>query len=438
MILKKVLNNSFRKNLAIFFSGNLVALSITIIIQFVFPKILSVEDYGYYKSFTLYLSFTSLLHFGLKDGIYLRLCEDKFFNRDNNVSYFSFLFFQQLIVLLIMGLLSFCFEIPMKILLLCLALTSLFFIINTYYDSLFQAKKNFLIVSKLKICKESVFLSVVGLMYFLFEKMTIQYILLAFLSSVIFTFILYTFKARKYISIKRISRNDINIIKPIYRRGFRIIMGNFGNQINSNIDKLFVNFFYTVKEFAYYSFGGMFFVLTNTFVSSIATVLLPYLIGDEQENLERKYLKLTKLTTIVSLGLFLYLILMFFLVFFFYQEYTSSILIIALFYGAMVYNIKVNIIQNNYLKTMKLDKHYVANNYIILVIFFLSMLILYFLKIELIWFSLTTSIIMYLRYRLNHYSIQKNFNKKQLFLSHDVLIMGLGVIIFMIAKNFIR
>ncbi|MFS4483523.1 lipopolysaccharide biosynthesis protein [Hyunsoonleella sp. 2307UL5-6] len=437
MFFKNVLNNSLRKNLAIFFSGNILALCITVIIQFTFPKVLSVENYGLYKTFTLYLSFTSLLHLGLKDGIYLRLCEDKVFNKGNNITYFSFLFFQQLIILIIMVIISIFFKAPLKLVLLCLAFTSLFFILNTYYDSFFQSKKNFLVVSSLKIFKEATFLFIVIILFFLLDNIEIQHILLAFLSSVALTTLFYSYKARSYVAIKRLKKEDFHSVKTIYNRGFKQILGNFGNQINTNIDKLFVNFFFTVKEFAYYSFGGMFFVLTNTFVGSIATVLLPYLIGDEQNNLERKYEKLLKFSTIFSIVLFFYLLLMFVLVFYFYKEYCSSIIIIALFYGAMVYNVKINVIQNNYLKTMKLDKQYIVNNYLILGLFIIFMSVLFVFKIPLVWYSLVTSIIMFLRYRLNHYSIQKNFKKKNIFLLHDVFTIVLGVIIFIIAKNFI-
>ena len=53
-------------------TGNLVSLLSAIFVAFIFPKITSLTDFGYYKTFTLYISYVGLLHFGFCDGIYLK------------------------------------------------------------------------------------------------------------------------------------------------------------------------------------------------------------------------------------------------------------------------------------------------------------------------------------------------------------------------------
>ncbi len=433
-MLETIKKNPFLKNIAIFFSGSLIALIAAVSVQFLIPKILSIEDYGLYKSFTLYLSYTSLLHFGLKDGIYIALCSEETFSKQKNIKYFSLLIIQQSIVLVLMLSAAFFFGTPLKIILICLSITSFFFIINTYYDSLFQSQKKFKIVSFLKIFKETSFLILVVLVYFLYDKPSINLILGSFLLSIIASYFTYTYVSRKLIGIKTITSKDINFIKPTYSRGIKLLAGNFGNQINVNIDKLFINFFYSIELFAYYSFGGMFFVLTNTFVSSVATVLLPYLFKEYNQDLENKHRQLMKVTTMFSLVLCFYLIAVFYFVKYFYENYIESIPIIALFYVAMVYNIKINIVQNNYLKTLNLDKEYVKNNYIVLFGYILIMTGLYLLKMDIVYFAVCTSIMMYLRFKLNLRSINAQLKTNKSYFIDDFLIFILGILVFLYAK----
>ncbi|WP_242083691.1 lipopolysaccharide biosynthesis protein [Aestuariivivens sediminis] len=431
-------NNPLLRNILVFFSGNIVALAATIGVQFFLPKLLSIEEYGLYKSFALYLSYTSLFHFGLKDGIYIALCQAIDFDKHKNYIYFSILVLQQLILFSLMFIASFFFEFPIKIILICLSLASFFFIINTYYDALFQSKKKFKTVSVLKVLKELSFFVLLILVYVFFESPNIKLILSAFLISIILTFFVYTHVSKKWIGLKVISKTDfIQIIRPVYKRGFRLIAGNFGHQINTNADKLFVSLFYSIELFAYYSFGGMFFVLTNTFVNSIGTVLLPFLFKEYKHNLVYKHNQLMKLTTSFSVVLFIYLIGVFYFVKYFYSDYVSSIQIIALFYIGMVYNFKINIIQNNFLKTLGLDKQYIRNNYITLCVFVFIMLLLYVLKTDIIFFAFCTSLIMYLRSKFNLKAINSKLNEKKTYWLDDILIFTLGILGFVYAKYFI-
>ena len=73
MSLKKLISN---KKFTFFYLGNLVAILLAIISQLIIPKIIDVEQFGLYKTFTLYLGYTSLFHFGYKDGLYIWFCNN--------------------------------------------------------------------------------------------------------------------------------------------------------------------------------------------------------------------------------------------------------------------------------------------------------------------------------------------------------------------------
>ena len=63
----KVLKNVFQVALS-----NVINFGTSFIIGFILPAVLSVADYGYYREYTLYLSFAYLVNLGFNDGIYIK------------------------------------------------------------------------------------------------------------------------------------------------------------------------------------------------------------------------------------------------------------------------------------------------------------------------------------------------------------------------------
>lgn len=66
------------KNIAYSFSANLFSLCISVFMVIVVPKFLSVHDYGLWQLFLFYFSYLGFLHFGWEDGIYLRYAGKSF------------------------------------------------------------------------------------------------------------------------------------------------------------------------------------------------------------------------------------------------------------------------------------------------------------------------------------------------------------------------
>lgn len=66
------------KNIAYSFSANVISLCISIFMVMFVPKFLSVDDYGLWQLFLFYFSYLGFLHFGWEDGIYLRYAGKRF------------------------------------------------------------------------------------------------------------------------------------------------------------------------------------------------------------------------------------------------------------------------------------------------------------------------------------------------------------------------
>ena len=63
---------SLKNNIIRIFSANFLSMISGIIIGFVVPAVLSIEDYSYVKTYTFYVSYIGFLHFGFIDGMYIK------------------------------------------------------------------------------------------------------------------------------------------------------------------------------------------------------------------------------------------------------------------------------------------------------------------------------------------------------------------------------
>ena len=73
------------KNISYSFLANLVSLSVSVCMVMFVPKFLSVDDYGLWQLFLFYFSYLGFLHFGWEDGIYLRYAGRAYHELDRRV-----------------------------------------------------------------------------------------------------------------------------------------------------------------------------------------------------------------------------------------------------------------------------------------------------------------------------------------------------------------
>ncbi|WP_172135178.1 hypothetical protein [Adlercreutzia sp. ZJ473] len=58
-------------NMSVAFASQGVAMCLSVITSLLVPKVLGVEEFGYWQLFLLYASYTGFFHFGVNDGVYL-------------------------------------------------------------------------------------------------------------------------------------------------------------------------------------------------------------------------------------------------------------------------------------------------------------------------------------------------------------------------------
>ena len=93
----------FTRHASLFTLSNLASLAANGALAFVLPRILSMENYGYYRLFLLYGGFAGLLHLGFLDGVLIRWAEHPATPQRELNPAFRFLVLQHLFLLPALG-----------------------------------------------------------------------------------------------------------------------------------------------------------------------------------------------------------------------------------------------------------------------------------------------------------------------------------------------
>ena len=398
--------------------GNVALLVAKALTWLVVPKVLGVVEYGYYKTFTLYLVYSTLLHFGFPDGILLIYGGKNYQEIDQTefrVYTRFFISFQLIISALIVGIsLAVCHG--MKCYIFCMiGIDAIVVNLATYYRYISQAVMRFkeytlrniiqavlqiwvlciiVALDKLEIVKSD------GAVYILWIVL-IDVILLAWYMG---TYKELTFGKADSL-IKRISK-----IKNIFKVGILLTISYQVAHLVFFLDSQMVEVLFDIETYSLYAFAYSITNLITAIISAIATVMFPSLKRLEIQDAVSKF---PMLMATVSIVVFFLLTAYFPLTFFvewFLPDYALSLDYLQIIMPGLALSSCINLIIFTYYKVLNQLKHYL---YIALGILFLGGILncgSYVLFHEPIAFSIASIITLLIWYLCSAFFLVKSFH----------------------------
>ena len=266
--------SSLLKNITRVLSANFLVAVIGFVGSFIFPKILTIESYALYHTFTLYIGYIGVLHLGFPSGMAINYAGKHYEDIDKQ-QYKS----ELKLLLIILIFFTLCFlgiyistrdkmilYVTLEIIPICLIST---------YKALFQAWSQFKKYTKITTII-AISIPLMALLYYTIKKSLPGeiYIKIYLLVNWIVAFFLivtdikniYSVKNRKLLSLENWKTEKI---------GLALMLGNYVNTLFVSVDKQFIKIFFSTKEFAFYSFGMSMQALMTVFITSIAQPLFP-------------------------------------------------------------------------------------------------------------------------------------------------------------------
>lgn len=365
--MKKNIVRNFTQNLSYAFFAQIITLIFSILMQLIVPKVLGVEEFAYWQLFIFYSSYVGLAHFGLMDGIYLRLGGRKYNEINCNMlgTELWIMFIWQLILAgSILLCLSF-FGINGSDRFYVCAMTALYLVIanfSWYIGYIFQA------INLTKIYSISVIIArlvcVIGgglsLIFNIYEwkAFVAIYVFGQFVSCCYCIFSARSIVFCKIREVKKAIRDMFVNIKI----GINLTLSNTASQLILGSGKAVMDSVWGIGMFGKFSFSLS---LTNfilSFISQVSMVLFPALRLVKKETQIELYKQIRLASGVVFCGmLFLFIPIQKILIWWL-PNYEESIKLLAILLPICVYDGKMQLLCNTYLKTLRKEREMLIIN----------------------------------------------------------------------------
>lgn len=368
------MNKKIMKNFAEVVISNITTILSGIVVSFIIPKILTVEDYGSYKTFTLYLSYIGFFHLGIIDGIVLKYggCNYDEINKEKFRSFFSWYFLIQVLFSIIIIIISvICLKKSDQLIGVFVAIDMIAINITTYYQQLSQITQRFEEYSLRKILQSIFNVLSVSILFFLFNKgIDVGYELyisiILFINICLCLWYIYTYKSLTFGKSYTLFETGEEIITLI-KIGFPLLFANLCTSLILTVDKQFVSILFDKSTFAIYSFAYNMLSLVTVATSAVAAVLYPTLMRTKKERLKNMYDSLiVAMLSFVFLALSLYFPLVAF-VQWFLPKYNESLIIFRIIFPGLAVSSCITVIIHNYYKVIGENLKFFRKSVVVLV-----------------------------------------------------------------------
>ena len=363
---------NFLKNFSYTLSSNFISLMISTLVIMVIPKLIGVEQFGYWQLYLFYTAYVGFMHFGWVDGIYLRYGGKNYNDLDKKLffSQFYMLLITQLVfaalILVILSLVHvtgdrvFIFQMTA----LCLV------IMNTRYMLIF-------ILQGTNRIKEFAFITMVDrityailIVLFLlvgirdYKVMIVADIIGKLIALFIGTYfckdIVFQKLSSFYFSTKEMLLN-ISV-------GIKLMFSNIASTLIIGVVRFGIERSWDVATFGKVSLTLTVSNLLMLFINAIGIIMYPLLRRTDEKKLAGFYMTMRNVLMVVMFGfLMLYhpirVVLTAWL-----PQYRESLLFMALIFPISVYEGNMALLVNTYLKTLRKEKVMMQINIITLVL----------------------------------------------------------------------
>ena len=373
-----IASKQIKKNVSLTISVQIVSFFVSLVMNLLLPKFIDEEQYSYWQTFLLYVSYVPLLHLGILDGLMLRYSQYDYNELDKPLvrSQFTLFFLMELFFALFLIVVSFFVSNGIARLIVAFSgiaviSTNLF----TYTSYTFQLTNRISKYAKLVLLDKLVLgigvivLMVVGVKYF--YQVCYVYFAAPFIAIAWGYFHNKELYFGKIVAIKKaVYEYKENLIS-----GFMLLVANLSSTFMVGGAKMVVQWRYDTFLFGQIAFAFNASNLFLTFVTAASVALFPSIKRIPPEKLPDFY---DKIRSSMSLILFVALVLYFpcyRVLLLWLPNYAESLVYLGILMPIIIFSSKVTLLTNNYLKAYRKEKTMLKINLISVTFAFVSYLV---------------------------------------------------------------
>lgn len=429
-------NSSFIKSISSVIFSNIFILLSGVLVGFVLPKIMGINEYSYYKLFMLYTTYIVLLYFGFADGMLVKYGgqDDTQINKSELRYVTTFFIKMEIIVSLIMFICcAFFLQGEYKLIFSLLSIFTLLSNVVTYYRYLAQAMLKFNLISRVNMLQSILTCLIVILCYFLVKFRVMSplpatfYLFLFLVVFLILLIVLHNALRGTIFIGKGLEKEESKrVVVEIFKLGIPVAISYQIGTFILNIDNQLISMFFNNRLFGIYSFAYSLISIISTVIVPISTVIFPFLNRQEKGRVMEQYSFNTSILFIfVYAALIVYYPVRLFIEWYL-PNYDDSLIFFQLLLPGVGISSCISILVFNYYKVLKKSNVYLIQGIIVLIGSVIFNIIGYYLTKDAIVIAVISLIVLFSWYLFtNSYFIQRykiNWGKNTIYLGTMILV----------------
>lgn len=365
-LLKK---NKIVGNIIFAFAVQGVSLILSIVMSFFVPKVLGVTEYSYWQLFLLYSTYVGVFHLGYVDGLYLIFGgkkENEIDRRDITAQYLIYGISQ--LVLAVVTCSIWCplvaGEGKRLFVVIFTAVYMIFTNVGLFAGYLFQALNKIKTFS-LSVLIEKLFFLVAVLVMFGLKVSDSTYFIILYVAVKLLSTLYLLFVAKKVLFAKpKIARQTFDNMWIALKRGFNLMIASLSSLLMMGISRILIDSVWGLTAFGKFSFSISLCSFALAFLHQVSMVFFPALRSVNKDEQVATYNKMTNfLLVILPLSYFAYYVFKF-IVSGFLPNYVESIAYFSILLPICVYDGKMQMVSNTFLKVLNKEKKLLMINII--------------------------------------------------------------------------
>ena len=427
------------ENITYTFTANILTMLISIIMTLILPKFLGVTDYSYYQLYIFFISYVGFFHFGWIDGIYLKIggMEYNDLEKSNYVTQFWMLNVLEIIIAAIISIFALFIikNIDKSFVLISTSVCGVITILRTYLLFILQSTNRIKEYAKYTRVDRFIYFALVIVFLFLGFK-NYKIILYIDVFSKLVALVLCANKMKDIVFGKlNISKNTLLEIFENISIGIKLMLANIASTLIIGVVRFGIQKNWDIETFGKISLTLNISNLLMTFINAVAVIMFPLLRREEESNLPKIYVILRN-----TLMIFLYMMLIFYypiklILSTWLPQYADSLRYMALLFPICIYESKMSMLINTYLKSFRKEKSMLIINTISLILSLILTILSVFILNNLTWAILSIVFLLGFRCVIGELVLTKVMN---ILIYKDIILETVLTAIFIISSWFIN
>ncbi|MFW7363546.1 oligosaccharide flippase family protein [Vagococcus fluvialis] len=418
------------KNILYTVSSNLLSLVVSIVVSLLLPKILGVSEYGYYQLYIFYVSYVGILHFGWCDGIYLRYGGFEYSDLNKKKmagQVYEFILFQLVITFIFCVILFFTNDPDInKRFVLYAAVFNIIIMNLRMFQLLILQTTNRMKEYSFVLLIDRFFYVIIVLVFIFLNETNVRVYILIDIFAKLASLILAIAMCKEIFFVPNIqfsmSETKLNIFS-----GINLMLANVASMLIIGIVRFGIQDNWSIETFGKISLTLSISNMLMVFVGAVSLAIFPIIKRTSKKNYNQIY---PNIRTII-MPLILILLILYFPVEIILSEwlpqYRESLKYMVIVFPMVVFESKVSLLTNTFLKAMRKEKEIFKVNFISACSSIVLTLIFVYLLDNLFLSMVSIVVLLGIRSTLSEYYLRKSLEIK---IYKDIILELILVFVF--------